>query len=212
MVSEDTGYHFSFPDFYGIIPLILQKAVNYLLELFLTFFKIGLFTIGGGYAMIAIVEDACVEQKKWMTHEEMMELIVIAESTPGPIAINCATYAGYRRAGFRGAAAATLGMILPSLVIIYTISRFMDNFLEIGIVASAFHGIKVGVGIVIINAGIGMLKKVKKDLLSRSLVVFGLAAMLVINFLALNISAIVLMLLAGCVSLSVFLAKGGMKK
>ena len=181
-----------------------------LLELFLMFARIGLFTIGGGYAMIAIIEDAVVSQKKWMTHEEMMELIVIAESTPGPIAINCATYVGYRRKGIWGAAMSTLGMVTPSLVIIYTISQFLDNFLEIGIIASAFHGIKVGVGIVIINAGLNMLKKVKKAALPRVLMVFGLIAMLTVNFLSLNISSIALMLTAGLISLAVFKVKGGM--
>ena len=186
-----------------------MKAVKKLLELFLMFAKIGLFTIGGGYAMIAIIEDAVVSQKKWMTHEEMMELLVIAESTPGPIAINCATYVGYRRKGALGAAVSTLGMVTPSLVIIYTISQFLDNFLEIGIIASAFHGIKVGVGIVIINAGLNMLKKVKKELLPRLLTLFGLAAMLTINFLSLNISSIALMLTAGLISLAVFKVKGG---
>ena len=184
--------------------------MNNLLELFLMFAKIGLFTIGGGYAMIAIIEDAVVSQKKWMSHEEMMELLVIAESTPGPIAINCATYVGYRRKGILGAAVATLGMVTPSLVIIYAISQFLDNFLEIGIIASAFHGIKVGVGIVIINAGLNMLKKVKKAALPRLLTLFGLAAMLMINFLSLNISSIALMLTAGIISLAVFKVKGGM--
>ena len=187
-----------------------MKAVKILLELFLMFAKIGLFTIGGGYAMLAIIEDTVVTQKKWMTHEEMMELLVIAESTPGPIAINCATYVGYRRKGALGAAAATLGMVTPSLVIIYTISQFLDNFLEIGIIASAFHGIKVGVGIVIINAGLNMMKKVKKAALPRCLMAFGLAAMLAINFLSLNISSIALMLTAGLISLAVFKVKGGM--
>ena len=181
-----------------------------LLELFLMFAKIGLFTIGGGYAMIAIIEDAVVTQKKWMSHDEMMELLVIAESTPGPIAINCATYVGYRRKGIAGAAMATLGMVTPSLVIIYTISQFLDNFLEIGIVASAFHGIKVGVGIVIINAGLNMMKKVKKAALPRCLMAFGLVAMLAINFLSLNVSSIALMLTAGVISLAVFKVKGGM--
>ena len=100
-------------------------------------------------------------------------------------------------------------MITPSLVIIYTISQFLDNFLEIGIIASAFHGIKVGVGIVIINAGLNMLKKVKKELLPRLLTLFGLAAMLTINFLSLNISSIALMLTAGLISLAVFKVKGG---
>lgn len=183
-----------------------------LLELFLTFAKIGLFTIGGGYAMIAIIEDAVVSQKKWMTHEEMMELLVIAESTPGPIAINCATYVGYRTRGALGAAAATLGMVVPSLVIIYTISMFMDNFLEIGIVASAFKGIKVGVGIVIINAGINMMKKIPKEPLPRLLLAFGLIAMLLVNFFSLNVSSIALMLMAGFVSLAIFMVKGGKAK
>lgn len=182
-----------------------------MLELFLTFLRIGLFTIGGGYAMIAVVEDACIS-KKWMDHEEMMELIVIAESTPGPIAINCATYVGYRQGGILGAAAATLGMILPSFVIIYAISAFLDNFLEIGIVASAFRGMKVGVGIVILNAGLNMMKKSVKKPMSRCLMAFGLIAMLAVNFFALNISSIALMLAAGFVSLSVFALKGGKEK
>ena len=82
--------------------------------LFFTFAKIGLFTLGGGYAMISIIENICVEQKKWITHDEMMDVTVIAESTPGPIAINCATYVGYKQKGIRGAMAATLGVVLPS--------------------------------------------------------------------------------------------------
>lgn len=141
-----------------------------------------------------------------------MELIVIAESTPGPIAINCATYVGYRQGGILGAAAATLGMILPSFVIIYAISAFLDNFLEIGIVASAFRGMKVGVGIVILNAGLNMMKKSVKKPMSRCLMAFGLIAMLAVNFFALNISSIALMLAAGLVSLSVFALKGGKEK
>ena len=186
-----------------------MKAVKSLLELFLTFAKIGLFTIGGGYAMLALIEDTVVSQKKWMTHGEMMELLVIAESTPGPIAINCATYVGYKVCGILGSAAATLGMVTPSFIIIYTISQFLDNFLEIGIIASAFHGIKVGVGIVIINAGINMMKKIEKKPLPRLMLAFGMAAMLLVNFLSLNISSIALMLTAGFISLAVYFAKGG---
>ena len=188
------------------------KAVICLLELFLAFAKTGLFTIGGGYAMIAVIEEMCVSEKKWMTHEEMMELIVIAESTPGPIAINCATYVGYRHRGILGAAAATFGMVLPSLVIIYTISQFLDNFLEIRIIASAFRGMKVGVGVVIVNAGLNMMKKVKKDTLSRCLLLFGLAAMLLADFLAVDISSIALMLMAGVISLALYCLKGGAGK
>ena len=89
-----------------------------LLDLFLTFMKIGLFTFGGGYAMISIIENECVEIKKWITHEEMMNITVIAESTPGPIAINCATFVGYKQKGLLGGIMATLGVVVPSFVII----------------------------------------------------------------------------------------------
>jgi len=101
-----------------------------LLILFLTFAKIGLFTFGGGYAMISIIEDVCVEKRKWITHEDMMNVMVIAESTPGPIAINCATFVGYKQGGLFGAVAATFGVVLPSFVVIYAISMFLDGFLE----------------------------------------------------------------------------------
>ena len=88
-------------------------------DLFLTFMKIGFFTFGGGYAMISVIEDICVEKKKWISHEEMMDITVIAESTPGPMAINCATYVGYRQGGLWGSVIATVGMVLPSFAVIY---------------------------------------------------------------------------------------------
>ncbi|MBO4799991.1 MAG: chromate transporter, partial [Lachnospiraceae bacterium] len=100
-----------------------------LIELFLTFAKIGLFTFGGGYAMLSLIEHACVEEKKWITHDEMMNVTVIAESTPGPIAINCATFVGYKQGKMAGAVVATLGMVLPSFIIIFIISSFLDGFL-----------------------------------------------------------------------------------
>ena len=93
-----------------------------LFELLLTFMKIGLFTFGGGYAMIPMIEGICVEEKKWITSDEMLNITVIAESTPGPIAINCATFVGYQQAGFAGALAATLGIVLPSFAVISAIS------------------------------------------------------------------------------------------
>ena len=108
--------------------------------LFFAFLKIGAFTFGGGYAMISLLEHECVEKRKWITSEELMELTVIAESTPGPIAINCATYTGYKRAGFWGALAATCGVILPSFVILYAISLFFENLLEIPVIVHAFAG------------------------------------------------------------------------
>ena len=180
-------------------------------DLFWTFARIGLFTIGGGYAMIPLIEHRCVEQKKWITHEEMMDATVIAESTPGPIAINIATMVGYRQGGFAGALAATFGVVLPSFVIIYLISMFLDRFLEITIVASAFKGIKIAVGLLIMNAGWNMLKKMKKTPLTVGIMAGSCAAMLVINVCSLNVSSIGLLVLGGLVSMAVYAVnrKGG---
>ena len=178
--------------------------MNKIVELFLTFTKIGMFTFGGGYAMISIIEDNCVEKKKWITHDEMMEITVIAESTPGPIAINCATFVGYKIAGLIGAMASTLGVVLPSFIIILIISSFLDDFLEIPLIANAFAGIKVGVGILILNAGINMVKKMPKKRLSRWIMIGALVCMLLINVFAWKISSIAIMLAAACISLFCF--------
>lgn len=186
--------------------------MNKLLKLFVTFFKIGLFTFGGGYAMISIIEDNCVEKKKWITHDEMMNVTVIAESTPGPIAINCATFVGYKVAGMLGAVFATLGVVLPSFIIILVISFFLDNFLEIPVIANAFMGIKVAVGILIFNAGLNMLKKMKKQLLPRMIMVCSLIIMFCINVFAWNFSSISLLLVAAVVSLICFVLQDRKKE
>ena len=140
----------------------MKKGI--LKDLFLSFAKIGMFTFGGGYAMIALIENECVENKKWITTDDLSTITAIAESTPGPIAINCATFTGYMQAGMAGAVSATLGMITPSFLIIYLISMFFDNFLEITIIASAFKGIKIAVGVLIFQAAVNMIKKMKKKL------------------------------------------------
>ena len=178
--------------------------MSILLELFFTFAKIGLFTFGGGYAMISIIENQCVERKKWISSDEMMTITVIAESTPGPIAINCSTFAGYKRAGISGALAATLGMVMPSFIVIYFISMHLDNFLELSIIANAFKGIKIGVGFLILNAGITMLKKMPKKKLSKVIMICSCITMLCINFFAWKISSISLMVVAAIVSLALF--------
>ena len=185
-----------------------------LLDLFFTLAKVGLFTFGGGYAMISIIEDTCVERKQWITHEEMMEITVIAESTPGPIAINAATYVGYKQAGLPGSIAATVGMVLPSFVIIYLISSVLDNFLAIQWIANAFRGIKIGVGLLIFNVALNMLKKMKKKAQPRIIAGCAFAIMLAVNFLALKLSTITLLIAAGSVSLALFLVrqKGGEAK
>ena len=175
-------------------------------SLFLTFAKIGLFTFGGGYAMIALIEDECVTKKQWISHDDMMNVTVIAESTPGPIAINCATFVGYKQKGFIGSVIATLGMILPSFLIIFLISSFLDNFLEITWIANAFKGIKIAVGILILDAGIKMVRKMQKKPLPRIFMISAFILMLIINIFALRVSTIVLMLAAGAVSLVLFLS------
>ena len=189
-----------------------------LIDLFLIFAKIGLFTFGGGYAMLAMIENNCVERKKWISHDEMMNITVIAESTPGPIAINCATFTGYKKAGLPGAVVATLGIVLPSFAIIYLISMFLDNFLELTLVANAFKGIKIGVGILILDAAFTMIKKMHKKVLPRAIMACSAAVMFCINLFAWNFSSISLMLIAAVVSLTVYILqgapeqKGGAKK
>jgi len=182
--------------------------MNIYLDLFLTFAQIGLFTFGGGYAMISLIENSCVEKKQWITHDEMMNVTVIAESTPGPIAINCATFVGYKKAGFLGAVIATLGIVVPSFAVIYLISMFLDNFLEIKLIANAFKGIKIAVGILILDAGITMVKKMQKKVLPRAIMVCSFIAMLAINIFAWNFSTISLMLIATVISLAIFIVKG----
>ena len=187
----------------------MKKNLPILADLMLCFMKIGLFTFGGGYAMISIIEHTCVAQKKWITEDEMMNMTIIAESTPGPIAINCSTYVGFKLAGFPGAIAATLGMVLPSFVIIYAISMFFDRFLEIALIAKAFKGIKIGVGILILSTGLNMLQKMSKKPQPRIIAGFAFGAMLLINIFSLKISTISLMLAAAAVSLGIFALKGG---
>ena len=181
--------------------------MNILLDLFLTFAKVGLFTFGGGYAMISLIENSCVEKKGWFTHDEMMNVTVIAESTPGPIAINCATFVGYKQKGMIGAIAATIGMVLPSFCIIFLISMFLDNFLEIAWIAHAFMGIKIAVGILILDAAIKMIRKMQKKPIPLTIMACAFLAMLLIDIFALHVSSITLMLIAAVISLAIFLTR-----
>ena len=190
--------------------------MNILTDLFLSFAKIGAFTFGGGYAMLSLIEDHCVEKRQWITHDEMMNVTVIAESTPGPISINCATYVGYKQAGLPGAVLATLGVVLPSFIIIFIISKFLDRFLDVPIIAHAFQGIRLAVGLLILNAGIKMLKKTEKKLLPMSILLGSFLVLLLGDLLALDFSSIALMLIAAAISMCAFLlakrrGKGGDK-
>ncbi len=182
-------------------------------DLFTTFAKIGLFTFGGGYAMIALIENECVEKKGWITTDDLSTVTAIAESTPGPIAINCATFTGYMQAGFAGAVSATLGMITPSFLIIYLISMFFDNFLEITFIASAFKGIKIAVGILIFQAAVNMIKKMKKKLRPRLFMITAFSAMMVINIFAVRFSTIWLLIIAAFTNVLIFrITAAGQKK
>jgi len=152
---------------------------------------------------IVLFDDALIE---------MMNVTVIAESTPGPIAINCATYVGYKQKGLAGAIAATVGMVLPSFCIIFLISMFLDNFLEITWIAHAFRGIRIAVGILILDAAIRMIRKMQKKPFPLAVMITSFAAMLAIDIFALRISSITLMLIAAAVSLALFLVKHGGKE
>ena len=188
-----------------------------LFDLFWSFFKIGLFTFGGGYAMIPLIEEVCVENKGWITSDELSTVTAIAESTPGPIAINCATYTGYMQGGFAGALSSTFGVVLPSFIIIYLISIFFDDFLSITIIANAFKGIKIGVGLLILQAGLNMFKKMKLSGLSLFILIASCAALLVINFAGASFSTVYFLIIAGIFSVSVYeikrrISKGGADK
>ena len=190
-----------------------NSKIKNLFLLFFTFFKIGLFTFGGGYAMIALIEDICVEKKKWISHDDMLNVTVIAESTPGPILINCATYIGYRQAGFLGSVTATIGVILPSFIIIYLISRVLDNFLKYTVVSNAFKGIKAAVGILIIDASYKLLKQTKMSILNKIILIATVVVMLAANIFSVRISSVILIISSAVVSLSVyFVSKKAVKK
>ena len=181
--------------------------MNLLIELFLTFAKIGLFTFGGGYAMISMIENACVENKKWISHDDMMNITVIAESTPGPIAINCATFVGYKQKGLIGAIAATMGIVFPSFAIIYLIAILMDDFLEITVIANAFKGIKLAVGILILDAALKMIQKMQRKPIPIVIMVCAATLMMITNIFSLKLSSVTLVLAAGIVSLCIFKMK-----
>lgn len=169
--------------------------------LFLTMLEIGLFSFGGGYGMIALVENEFVDRKKWIGKEEFTDMIAIAESTPGPVAINSATYIGYTLAGTGGAVTATVAVCIPSFLIIYLISLFFDAFLSLKYVERAFRGIQVCVTFLILTAGLKLLKSVRKTPLS--LCIFGgtLTAVIACSLLAVNFSSVFYVLIGAAAGL-----------
>ena len=184
----------------------MKKAKEYM-SLFFSMLKIGLFTFGGGYAMIALLENEFVEKKKWLEREEFLDMAAIAESTPGPIAINAATYIGYKNAGVFGAVLATLGITLPSFCIIYLISLFFDAFLTLTYVRCAFRGIQVGVVYLILAAGLKMLRQMKKTIFNIAILSTTLALMLLFSLCAVSFSAVFYILISGMLGLFLYLLK-----
>lgn len=163
------------------------------LKLFATFFKIGAFTFGGGYAMIPLIQHEVAEKNKWITDEDILEIVAIAESTPGPIAINSATFVGYRICGVLGSLAATLGVVLPSFIIILAISFALNAFQSLRAVQYAFMGIRAGVLALVLKALISMFKKCPKGWVSYAVMAFAAAVGILTDinvFLIIIISAL----------------------
>ena len=182
----------------------MGKIKGYL-WLFLTMLKIGLFTFGGGYAMIALLENEFVSKKKWLEKDEFLDVAAIAESTPGPIAINAATYIGYKNSGVIGSMIATLGICIPSFVIIYAISLFFDAFLSLTLVAYAFKGIQICVVYLILTAGLKMLKQMKKTVFNMIIISITLICMVVFSLFAVKFSTIFYILISGICGVVVYL-------
>ena len=182
----------------------MEKRKGYL-SLFLTMLKIGLFTFGGGYAMIALLENEFVEKKKWIEKDEFLDVAAIAESTPGPIAINAATYIGYKNAGIIGSIIATLGICIPSFVIIYAISLFFDAFLSLTLVAYAFKGIQICVVYLILTAGLKMLAHMKKNAFNMIIISTTLICMVMFSLFAVKFSTIFYIMISGACGVAVYL-------
>ena len=182
---------------------LVGKIKGYL-WLVLTMLKIGLFTFGGGYAMIALLENEFVEKKKWLEKDEFFFFVAIAESTPGPIAINAATYIGYKNAGIIGSIIATLGICIPSFIIIYAISLFFDAFLSLTLVAYAFKGIQICVVYLILTAGLKMLKQMKKTVFNTVIISVTLISMIVFSLFAVKFSTIFYILISGACGVVVY--------
>ena len=175
------------------------------LNLFLTMLKIGLFTFGGGYAMIALLENEFVSNKKWIEKDEFLDMVAIAESTPGPIAINAATYIGYKMFGILGSLVATVAVCIPSFIIIYAISLFFDAFLSFTLVANAFRGIQVCVIYLILSAGKKMLKQMKKTPFNITVLSAVVLCMVGFSIFSVSFSTIFYILISGCLGLSLYL-------
>ena len=181
-----------------------KHSFKNLINLFLTFFKLGIFSIGGGPTMLTLLQGELVEKKKWITNDELMEMTAIAESTPGPIAINLATYLGYKKGGFFGAFFATLGVIITPFILMFCISLFLENILSNEAVRYAFMGIKVGVVFLLLKVSLTLVKTMKKDWFGILLLIVVTLAMVLITIFAINFSAIYFILIGAVLGLLIY--------
>lgn len=181
------------------------QEVKSLGTLFFTFFKIGLFTFGGGYAMIALLEEEFIQRRKWLDKDEFLDMAAIAESTPGPVAINSATYLGYKLAKVPGAVTATVAVCLPSFLIIYAISLFFEQFTQLTVIANAFKGIQVCVIYLIFSAGVRMLKALDKSPFATGVLAAVMLVMVGLSLAGVSVSSILLILLSGAAGVAAWL-------
>ncbi|MBD5390877.1 chromate transporter [bacterium] len=186
--------------------------MNVHLDLFLTFFKLGATTFGGGYAMMSQIKETIVEKKEWLTNDELLEIFAISESTPGPVAINMATYIGFQKGKVLGSVFATLGVVLPSFIIIFIISLFLNKFLENKYVTYAFIGIKCAVAFLILKAGLNLLKKMKKSIWQITVFVIVLAAMILLELFSKSFSSIYFILIGGAIGIIVLTIQDHLKR
>lgn len=181
----------------------MEERWKLLWRIFFTFLKIGAFTFGGGYAMIPLIQRETVEKQNWISDDDILEVVAIAESTPGPIAINAATFIGCRVAGFSGALCATLGVVLPSFVVILAIAGVLRQFQHIKAVQYAFNGIRAGVLALIVKAFWGMFQKIEKSVLACAIMVSVFAAVVFWD-----VSAVLLLILCALAGLAAGYWKG----
>ena len=167
----------------------MKTKLKLCLQLFLTFMKIGVVTFGGGYAMIPIIENETSKKKKWIHPDDLIDVIALSESTPGPISICAATFIGYKLAGIAGAFASTFGVVLPSFVIIYLISLFLREFAELRVIRYAFFGIRAGVLALLVKAVVSMFKKSPKNLIAYIIMAASMAA---VAFFSVNVIVVLL--------------------
>ena len=173
--------------------------------LLFTMMKIGLFTFGGGYAMISLLENEFVSKRKWIGGEEFLDMVAIAESTPGPIAINAATYIGYRVGRVPGAVFGTVGVVTPSFCIIYLISLFFRRFLSVAWVASAFRGIQVAVVFLIFSAALRLFKKLAKTPFAVTVFIAVTLAAVALSLFGIGFSSVWFILIGAALGLFVYL-------